>query len=89
MQKLQLILAGPYQACLNTKAIWTEACNQYGLSIETTDLDEEPGISLEKNLNIKSFPAFIVNNEVKAVGHPNKDAAFKLVTDLFEKDKET
>lgn len=87
MQKLQLILAGPYQACLSTKEIWKEACAKYDLKIEITDLDEEPGISLEKNLNIKSFPAFIVDNEVKAVGHPNRDAAFKLIMHLFEKSK--
>lgn len=85
MQKLQLILAGPYQACLNTKKIWTEACKHYSLEVETTDLDEEPGISLEKDLKIKSFPAFIVDNEVKAVGHPNRDAAFELIKKLFEK----
>ena len=88
MKKLQLILAGPYEACINTQKIWAEACEQYSLKIETTDLDEEPGITLEKSLNIKSFPAFIVDNEVKAVGHPNREAAFALIKNLFEKNKE-
>jgi len=88
MQNLQLILAGPYQACLNTKKIWNEACKQYSLEIEITNLDEQLGKTLEKDLNIKSFPALIVNNEVKAVGHPNRDAAFELIKKLFEKNKE-
>ena len=80
--KLQLVLAGPYQACIQTQQIWTEACQQHGFDLETTDLDSDIGKKLEQTLNIKSFPALIIDGQVKAVGHPDRDAAFKLIAKL-------
>ena len=82
--KLQLILAGPYETCLNTRKIWTNACDKHGLKLEVTDLESEAGQKLEAELNIKSFPALLVNNQVKAVGHPDSSAATELINNLIQ-----
>ncbi len=82
--KLQLVLAGPYQACIKTKQIWANACQQHGLDLEVTDIENNTGRTLEQTLNIKSFPALIVDQQVKAVGHPSKETAEKLINNLTQ-----
>ncbi|VAW68337.1 hypothetical protein MNBD_GAMMA09-3422 [hydrothermal vent metagenome] len=83
--KLQLVLAGPYQACIKTKQIWSDICQQHGLNLDITDIDSNTGKALEQSLNIKSFPALIVDQQVKAVGHPSEVAAEKLINNLTQK----
>ena len=82
--KLQLILAGPYETCNNTRRVWAQACDKHGLKLEVTDLESDTGQRLEAELNIKSFPALLVNNQVKAVGHPDSKAATELINNLIQ-----
>jgi len=82
---LQLILAGPYEACNKTGDIWKQSCEAYQLELEILDLESETGQSLEKELNIKSFPALIADKQVVAVGHPDKDSALLLISQLIKR----
>lgn len=81
--KIQLILAGPYSSCQHTRQIWEKACNNNDLKLEAIDLESETGQKLEKSLNIKSFPALIVDGQIKAVGHPDAASATELITNLL------
>ena len=48
------------------------------------DLSEEKGERIAKQNNIKSFPAFIVDNNVVAVGHPNEESAKTVIKKLLD-----
>lgn len=77
--KAILILAGPYSSCNATKIIWEEACMSKNMELKTYDLTQKEGQELSSELNIKSFPALIINNKVVAVGHPDEQSAKKVM----------
>ncbi|MCK4865331.1 MAG: thioredoxin family protein [Gammaproteobacteria bacterium] len=81
--KAILILAGPYSSCIATQNIWQDSCSKHNIEFEIHDLTGNIGKKLAEKLNIKSFPALIVNNKVVAVGHPaDEQAAEKLIQTL-------
>ncbi len=82
--KFQLILAGPYISCQHTRQVWGKACDSRDLELEIIDLESETGQKLEKTLNIKSFPALIVDGQIKAVGHPDAASATELIIKLLK-----
>ncbi len=77
-----LILAGPYSSCNATEIIWQEECDRHNIKLEIYDLSSETGRSYESKLKLKSYPSFIVNNKVMAVGHPDKQTAKKVIQAL-------
>ncbi len=80
--KAILILAGPYSSCLATENIWRDNCSKNNIEFEMYDLTDNIGKEQAEKLNIKSFPALIVNNKVVAVGHPDEKTAEKLIQTL-------
>jgi len=80
--KAILILAGPYSSCHSTQNIWLDSCSKQNIEFETHDLTEAVGKELAEKLNIKSFPALVVNDKVIAVGHPDEQAAEKIIQTL-------
>lgn len=82
--KALLILAGPYSSCDTTKNIWQKICLKKSIEFETYDLSDPLGIETARRLNVKSFPALIVNDKVVAVGHPSEELAEKVITQLEE-----
>lgn len=80
--KAILILAGPYSSCDATKNIWQDICLKNDINFETYDLSESVGKKIADNLNIKSFPALLINDKVVAVGHPSEQAAEKVIKAL-------
>jgi len=81
--KLVLLLAGPYSSCQKTRHAWQETCFKQNIELDAIDLDNEKGQALAEQLNLKSFPALIHNNKVIAVGHPDKQKAEKIISDLL------
>lgn len=82
--KAILILAGPYSSCLATKIIWQDLCLENNIDFEMHDLSEEKGKQIAEQINIKSFPALIVDNNVVAVGHPNEKIAKDVIKKLVD-----
>jgi len=82
--KAILILAGPYSSCSETQLIWDKLCISKGVKLTVYDLTNKDGKKIANELNIKSFPALIIDNKVIAVGHPNeetaKDVFFKYIS---------
>ena len=76
--KAILILAGPYSSSNATKIIWEEACMSKNMELETFDITHQEGLELSNELNIKSFPALVINHKIVAVGHPNEKNALKI-----------
>ena len=81
--KAILILAGPYSSCDATKIIWEDMCLKNNIELEEHDLSDDLGKELATKHNIKSFPAFLVNDKVVAVGHPDENAAEKVIKALI------
>lgn len=77
-----LILAGPFSSCKTTQLIWEELCVARGISLNTFYLTNDDGKEVSIKLNIKSFPAFIINNKVLAVGHPDEKSAEEIMRTL-------
>lgn len=80
--QLILLLAGPYSSCMNTEQIWQEACLKTNIELEAFDLESDHGRQLAEQLNLKSFPALILNNKVIAVGNPTEQKAAKIISEL-------
>ena len=80
--KAILILAGPYSSCIATQNIWADSCSKHDIEFETQDLSQAAGKELAKKLKIKSFPALVINDKVIAVGHPDEQAAEKIIQAL-------
>ena len=80
--KLILLLAGPYSSCMKTQQVWEEACLNVNIELEVFDLESNRGQQLAEHLNLKSFPALILNNKVIAVGNPNEQKAAKIISEL-------
>ena len=80
--KAVLILAGPYSSCKATQLIWEKLCETKGIELEIFNFTNKNGQEFAANLNIKSFPALIIDDKVVAVGHPNEQTAEKVIQSL-------
>jgi len=80
--KAILILAGPYSSCSATELIWKEACKDKDITLTTFDSTHDVGLELSSELNVKSFPALIIDNKVIAVGHPDEKSAKKVISSI-------
>lgn len=81
--EIQLIVSDTCEACNRTRKIWTDACQQLNVQLEIMDLDVAEGRVLVDLLDIKSFPALVINKQVKAVGHPDRFTAIELIKSQF------
>jgi len=77
--KAILLLAGPFLSNNATELIWDEACKNEGITLTTFYATNNNGMELSSKLNIKSFPALIIDNKIIAVGHPDKLDAAKVI----------
>lgn len=80
--KAILILAGSDSSNSATELIWEEACKNKGISLTTLDSNHSDGQKPSSKLNIKSFPALIINNKIVAVGHPDEKSAKKVISNI-------
>lgn len=77
--KAVLILAGHYSSCHKTEMIFQKICDEKGIQLTVCKLTDKMGKIFIKDLNLKSFPALIVNNKVLAVGHPDEKSAKEII----------
>ena len=77
--KAILLLAGPHSTNSVTELIWEEACKNKGITLTTLDSSHNDGQKLSSKLNVKSFPALIIDNKIIAVGHPDKQDAANVI----------
>ena len=77
--KAILILAGPSSSDSATELIWKEACKNKGITLTTLYSTHHDGQKLSSKLNVKSFPALIIDNKIVAVGHPDKQNAANVI----------
>jgi hypothetical protein len=82
--KLQLLIAGQYPSCLETRDIWQQACEENGLTLEIILLEEERGRILAERLDLKSFPVLIADDQIKVVGKPDIRNAHDIVRQLAQ-----
>ncbi len=82
--KLTLILAGSYTSCTETREIWTDTCQTQQIDLEIFNLDDKQGENTARHYNLKTFPALIHDHKIIAVGHPSKEDAIKIITDLTQ-----
>ncbi len=82
--ELILLLAGPYSSCVKTQQVWQETCVKQNIELEVIDLEHAQGQALADQLNLKSFPALIINQKVIAVGNPDKYKAAKIIAGLID-----
>ena len=82
--KAILILAGAYSSCNATELIWKKICKDKGISLTAYNSTHDKGLELSSELNIKSFPALIIDNIVVAVGHPDERSAKKVIANIVK-----
>ena len=57
-------------------------CDDNDIALDIFELTNIDGKEIAEKLNIKSFPAFIVDNNVVAVGHPDELSAANVIQTL-------
>ena len=80
--KLILVIAGRYTSCKLSQQIWQNECLKHNIELDVFDLEDENGQIFAEQLNLKSFPALILDNKIIAIGHPDTKTAKKIVTEL-------
>ena len=80
--EIQLILARLTAQCQATEKVWQSVCDEMNLDLHVYEVDSDEGQSLIDGINIKSFPALIVNGKIIAVGNPDRQTAEKILHSL-------
>lgn len=82
---MELILIVPESPELSasTRQIWQDVCLNQHIKLKILDLQNSDGQALARKLDLKSFPALILNNTIAAVGNPDKQTAEKIIADLI------
>ncbi len=83
--KIQLIIMGNTKQSQATENIWRKICEEQNLSLQVADSETSEGQSLVKKLALRTLPALVVNNQVIAVGQPDKVSARQILQILKEK----
>lgn len=81
--KLQLILADCCSACARTRQVWDELSREHCLQLQVLTLDQQAGQALADKHALSTFPALLINGEVKSVGSPTNEAARRLLEPLL------
>ena len=77
-----MLFRSPFSSCKATQLIWEKLCDDKGIKLEIFNLTNKDGQEFAAKLNIKSFPALIIDDKVVAVGHPNEQTAEKVIQSL-------
>ncbi len=80
-----LILSGIGALNHSTETIWKKVCEKYRIELATYNLSDDRLPEHIKELKLTSFPSFIMNNKVMAVGHPDDQAAEEIILNLIDK----
>jgi len=81
--KLQLLIAGQWPSCLETRDIWQSVCKQQGVELELIEVEDEQGQELIDRLGIKSFPVLLADGKIRAVGRPDPQHAADILQQLL------
>lgn len=82
--KLQLLIAGQYPTCLETREVWQQVCLDKGLTLEIIELEQPEGQALIDRYGIKTFPVLIADDQIKAVGRPDPQSAQRIIHQLID-----
>jgi len=78
-----LILSGAGALNHSTKMIWQKVCDKFRVKLEIYTLPDDPLPNYLETLELKSYPSLIISNKVMAVGHPDSQAAEKIIFNLI------
>ena len=80
---IQLILSRTTAPGQHTEEIWQSVCKQNNLELQVHDIDSENARTLIDKVNIKTFPALIVDEKIVAVGNPDQQTANRIFRSLI------
>ena len=83
--KIQLIISGQTEPSQITKSIWQTMCEEQALSLDVVDSETSEGQSLVEKLVLRTLPALVVDNQIIAVGQPDRSTAKKVLQLIKEK----
>lgn len=80
---LQLIILENKASPEGGQDVWREVCRARGMELEIIDANGAEGQKLADALSLSTFPALIINGEIKAIGIPDKQMAGKVLDDAL------
>jgi len=81
--KLHLILADHCDTCTETERVWAAACRELGLDFQVLLTQEPEGADIAAQLNLRTFPALLVDGRIRAVGAPTPETARETLLSLM------
>ena len=80
-----LILSGISALNQSTEMIWKKVCEKNHIKLEIYNLSDNTLPENIQKLELTTFPSFIMNNKVMAVGHPDNQEAERIILNLINK----
>ncbi len=80
--KLQLVLADRCASCEAAETLWRELSRHHGHTLEVLLATEPEGVRLVRRLGLRSLPALVAGDKVRAVGLPAATDAATLLRAL-------
>ncbi|MDH5570878.1 MAG: thioredoxin family protein [Gammaproteobacteria bacterium] len=80
---IQLVLARNTPHGQHTEKIWQTVCTKNSLELQVHDIETQQAQTLIEQINIKTFPALIVDKKIIAVGNPDHKTAERIFQSLI------
>ena len=80
---LQLIILENKASSEGGQDVWREVCQARGMELEIIDANGSEGKKLADALALSTFPALIIDGEIKVIGIPDKQMAGKVLDDAL------
>ena len=73
--EIKLILSDVCPHCEEAEKIWRNLCENHAIEIHVIAQGQAEANQIISDKKIKSFPALIIDGEIRAVGHPTVETA--------------
>ena len=82
--KVQLIISDHCHSCTRAIRLWEGLCQEMGLDFQCLDTAHSEGRRLADRHRLKTFPALLIDDQVKLVGLPSTQTARQLITTCLD-----
>lgn len=80
---LQLIILENEASSAGVQDMWREVCQARGMELKIIDANGAEGKKLANTLALSTFPALVIDGEIKVIGIPEKQMADKVLDDAL------
>ena len=78
--EIWLLVRADCPSCRDARAVWQEAAAEKGVPLQCVDAEADPeGRRLAQRVGLRTYPAVVIDGELKAVGVQSRAQALALL----------